>query len=116
MKTLWLFDRCTPHRVIDGDSLVLVVDTGFNHSAKVHVRLIGVDTPERNTNPEGWRLARAYVEDWLAEAGALSFSCVGPDKYGGRWLGTLRNNLGESLSDALIHSRLGVIYDGGARK
>ena len=114
MKNAWLFSYCTPNRVIDGDSLVLDIDTGFNHAATIHVRLLGVDTPERS-NPEGWRKAREYVENWLAEAGELSFMCVGPDKYGSRWLGTLRNKLGESLSDVLIHSGLGVPYDGGRR-
>lgn len=114
MKNAWQFSYCTPERVIDGDSLVLKIDTGFNHAATVHVRLLGVDTPERN-NPEGWRLAREYVENWLAEAGELSFLCAGPDKFGGRWLGTLRNSRGESLSDVLIHSGLGVPYNGGKR-
>lgn len=114
MKNEWLFAYCTMDRVIDGDTLVLAIDTGFYHSAKVHVRLLGVDTPER-TNPEGWRHAREYVENWLAESGGLSFVCTGPDKYGGRWLGTLRNKLGESLSDALIQAGLGVPYGGGAK-
>lgn len=115
MKNAWHFQYCTINRVIDGDSLVLDVDTGFNHSATVHVRLLGVDTPERGRDPEKWRKAREYVENWLAEAGALSFLCVGPDKFGGRWLGTLRNSRGESLSDVLIHSGLGVPYNGGKR-
>lgn len=115
MKTPWLFTYCTLGRVIDGDSIVLTVDTGFNHSAKVHVRLLGVDTPERGHDTEKWGLAREYTENWLAEAGNISFACVGTDKYGGRWLGTLRNKLGESLSDALIDSGLGKPYDGGKR-
>lgn len=110
----WNFTRCTLDRVIDGDSLVLLVDTGFRHFAKVHVRLSGVDTPER-TDPEGWRKAREYAENWLAEAGGIMFSCFGEDKYGGRWLGSIFNVRGESLSDALIASRVGVPYDGGKR-
>src|SRR4030067_1095376 len=114
MKTLWFFQHCQLDRVIDGDSLILLIDTGFCHSATVHVRLLGVDTPER-VNPEGWRRAREYVANWAEEAGALSFMCSGHDKYGGRWLGTIRNNLGESLSDALIRSGHGVPYCGGKK-
>lgn len=115
MKALWLFPYCKLDRVIDGDSFVLDIDTGFYHSAKVHVRLRGVDTPERGRNPEGWRQAREFVENWIGGSSTLSFACTGHDKYGRRWLGTVRNSLGESLSDALIDAGLGVVYDGGRK-
>lgn len=115
MKNPWLFQYCSLDHVIDGDSFMLDVKTGFYHRAEVHVRLLGVDTPERIDNPEGWRRAREYVGNWMAEAGAMTFMCTGPDKYGRRWLGTVRNSRGESLSDALIHSGFGVPYYGGRR-
>lgn len=113
MKNVWMFDRCTLDSVIDGDSLRIVVDTGFDHTASVHIRLLGVDCPERN-DPEGWRLAREFAGNWLAEAGKITLECFGREKYG-RWLGRVRNSLGESLSDALIESHVGVHYTGGAR-
>lgn len=115
MKTLWLFPYCKLDRMIDGDSFMLDVRTGFYHKAEVHVRLLGVDTPERSRDPEGWRLAREFTENWFADAVAPTFACTGPDKYRRRWLGTVRNSIGESLSDSLIHSGLGVPYDGGRR-
>lgn len=114
MKNKWVFDRCTLAEVTDGDSLWITVDTGFDHAATVHIRLLGVDCPERK-DPEGWRLARGFAINWLAEAGKITLECFGPDKYGRRWLGRILNNLGESLSDALIESRVGVPYTGGKR-
>lgn len=115
MKTRWVFPYCALDRMIDGDSFMLDIKTGFYHKAEVHVRLLGVDTPERSRDPEGWRLAREYVERWMEEAQTVSFACTGPDKYGRRWLGTVSNSIGESLSDALIASGLGVFYDGGRK-
>lgn len=115
MKTPWLFTRCTLDRVIDGDSMRIIVDTGFYHAANIHVRLLGVDTSERGGDPEKWRLAREYAENWFAEAGEFVFECRGPDKYGGRWLGGIINEEGEALSQALIGSGLGRPYDGGKR-
>ena len=112
MKEGWEFKYCEVDRVIDGDSLVLSIDTGFYHSAKVHVRLLGVDTPERTEDAEKWRLSREYVSNWLIEAKELSFFCTGPDKYGRRWLGVIRNHRGESLADVLIFSGHGVRYHG----
>lgn len=115
MKTPWVFTRCTLDRVIDGDSLRIVVDTGFHHTANVHVRLLGVDTPERGRDPEKWRLAREFVENWFNASGRLEFECHGVDKYGGRWLGNILNDTGESLGQSLIASGLGVFYDGGRK-
>lgn len=108
----WTFSRCTLDRVIDGDSMRIIVDTGFYHTANVHVRLLGVDTPERGRDPEKWRTAMQFAEKWFADAGKFSFECHGPDKYGGRWLGKIINRKGESLAQALIDSGHGAMYDG----
>lgn len=114
MKTPWTFSRCEVIKVTDGDSVQLHIDTGFNHAATIKVRLLGVDCPER-TNPEGWRIAREFAIRWLVETYPVTLECYGPDKYGGRWLGIIRNNMGESLSDALINSGFGVVYNGGKK-
>lgn len=113
--TPWLFQRCSLARVIDGDSLRIIVDTGFYHAANVHVRLLGVDTPERS-DPEKWRLAREFASTWLAASVGFIFECHGSDKYGGRWLGKIINSEGESLSQSLIDSGFGVPYFGGKKE
>lgn len=112
---IWTFDRCALDRVIDGDSMIVDVDTGFYHSAKVHVRLFGVDAPEKNKDPEGWARARSFSDAWLRGTKTLKFLCRGPDKYGRRWLGALHNDLGESLSDALLTQGLATPYRGGKK-
>lgn len=114
MKNPWLFTRCKLDRVIDGDSMRLIVDTGFHHSANIHIRLLGVDTPERGRDPEKWRLSREFAESWFSDAAKFTFECVGQEKYG-RWLGTVHNGSGGSLSQALIIAGLGVVYMGGAK-
>lgn len=52
-------------RVIDGDTLVILADTGFNQRAEVNVRLIAVFAPE--LDEAGGPEAKAWVETWLAE-------------------------------------------------
>jgi len=108
-----MFERCALDDVIDGDSLRIIIDTGFDHTARVHVRLLGVDCPERK-NPEAWRMAREFSATWMAESGKMTLECFGREKYG-RWLGKVRNSVGVSLSDALIASGFGVPYTGGKR-
>ena len=43
---LWHF-RAYPLRIIDGDTAVLLCDTGFGGRHEVHIRLAGVWAPER---------------------------------------------------------------------
>jgi micrococcal nuclease len=57
------------NRVIDGDTYVLDIDLGFHVWTTQHIRLLGIDCPERNT-PEG-KCAKAFAESWFA-------SCRGP--------------------------------------
>lgn len=112
-RTVWLFPRCTMKRVIDGDSVEIIADLGFGVAATVSVRLLGVDTPERGK--EGYAEATEFTRTWLANAEGLRFECSGKDKYGGRWLGTLRDGMGESLTDSLIAAGMGVAYSGGKK-
>lgn len=54
----------TVERVVDADTFSLVVDLGWHVSIRGHVRLIGVDCPERRT-PAGTAAAQ-WVTDLLA--------------------------------------------------
>jgi endonuclease YncB( thermonuclease family) len=67
--------RCDIERVIDGDTVVGTVDAGFGlwlHRGNegAHLRLLGVDTPERNE--KGWDAARQFTAAWVREAGSAN--------------------------------------------
>lgn len=55
-------------QVIDGDTIDLVVDLGFNIHHKIRVRLHGVDTPESRTvnkaEKEAGLRAKEFVKTW----------------------------------------------------
>ena len=51
-------------RVIDGDTLKLEIDTGFDEQCRETIRLRGIDCPELDT-PEG-QAAKRFVERELA--------------------------------------------------
>ena len=85
-------------RVVDGDTLDLMIDLGFRQFSKQRVRLYGVDTPETFGVKKGsaeWTAgvkAKAFVEHWLATHcpdGVMIKSHdgkqLGQGKYG-RWL------------------------------
>jgi len=109
--------RCL--KVIDGDTLELLIDTGFRTTRTERVRLLGVDTPElRSSDPEERERAQAaktYVEDWLFpdstahfdEWPLLIYSQKG-DSFG-RWLAEVQRN-GSDLASDLIDAGHGVEY------
>jgi len=67
--------RAELNRVVDGDTLDVVIDLGFYIKIKERIRLEGVDTPEVYGVPqdsEEYRMgleAKEYVERRLAENG-----------------------------------------------
>jgi endonuclease YncB( thermonuclease family) len=86
--------QATLERVVDGDTVDIVIDMGFSTFRKERIRLYGIDAPEINT--EAGKLARAFVEEWfwdnpkffvetiVAEGKSVSKR----DKYG-RYLGII---------------------------
>lgn len=56
--------RARVDRVKDGDTLVVVLDQGFNDTKQIDLRLLGVYAPELH-DVNGGAAAKAYVEKWL---------------------------------------------------
>lgn len=98
----------TLERVIDGDTVVLNIDLGFDVILTgVHMRIYGIDCPEKST--EEGKDALRYAREWVSIDTAYAVHkpkmytvCVQSnkkDKYG-RILGELfyaNNSLGEAL-------------------
>lgn len=102
--------RARPGRVIDGDTVELVVDLGFYIEHRIRVRVDGIDTPElRRGTPkhrEHGRLAREFVILWMAEAVAgppwpLTVA-TGKGKSFDRWVGTITRTDGNDLAADVI--------------
>jgi len=59
-------------RVVDGDTVDLVIDLGFDVCTRQRVRLLGIDTPESRTrDPEEKQfglLAKAKLKEWCLKA------------------------------------------------
>lgn len=105
--------KCKIVNVVDGDTLDIIVDLGFEVSLKERVRLIGVDTPEvfgAKAVTEG-KTASEFTKQWVAHRESrghfkyVSRKYNARDKYG-RSLGTLiwvnPGGFEESINEALI--------------
>ena len=66
-------------RVIDGDTLLLQIQTPIRSIVRQRVRLRGIDTPEMGT-PQGER-AKAYVDQILSGHEWIGITSTKPDAY-----------------------------------
>ena len=77
--------RCALHRVIDGDTIEVMVDLGFKRYSREKVRIAGIDAPERNT--EAGPHATEFTVHWC-DGAELLLESHKSDSFG-RWLGTI---------------------------
>lgn len=100
-------------RVIDGDTVVLVVDLGFTVSVNVEFRLLGINAPEmKGTTKVAGLNAKAHLEQLLAQ-GALSLKsekAPKTDKYG-RWLADITVTKADGTS---FNANQAMVTDGFA--
>lgn len=105
-------------RVIDGDTIVLTFDLGFDVRFTHTVRLYGINAPEHDTD-EG-RAATRYLSRKLASPHGRPVSLLvrtikdRTEKYG-RYLAVVFNARGVNVNDALVKAGHAKPYDGGKR-
>lgn len=110
--------RATVIRTIDGDTLELKVDLGFQISIVMHVRLYGINAPE--LNHPGGQEAKAFVTKWVLDnadsTGRVlirtyknASGAERTEKYG-RWLADVTGLGGHFLSIDLIATGHAVEY------
>lgn len=108
--------------VVDGDTIEVMLDLGFDHYYKNKVRLVGIDTPESRTTDLAEKKygieAKEFVKHTLEKSKIIVVKTEKPDsteKFG-RILGTIFvDNNTESLNDLLVRYGLAWRYDGGTK-
>ena len=106
--------HATMTRVIDGDTLEVVIDLGFKVAVRETVRLAGINCPERNT--DAGQAAKHAVEEWFANEGSR---CViktrkaeGETEKYGRYLAAVVSRHGADLVADLIAAGHAVRWTG----
>jgi micrococcal nuclease len=98
-------------KVVDGDTVDVSIDLGFDVWHKQRIRLNGIDAPEKNT-PLG-KVLKTYMIS-LLEGKTVKLEVTKPDKYG-RYLGKIYLDSEESINDQLIRFNLAKGYGGASR-
>ena len=104
-------------RVIDGDTVVADIDLGFHTWRRdEHLRLYGIDTPERRTETmDGWRAAKSALAERVE--GRELIICTIKNKRGdedvgkyGRYLVKIYDG-DELVNDWLLQQGHAVVYE-----
>ncbi len=107
-------------KVVDGDTIDIIIDLGFSLSKKERVRLAGIDTPESRTRDlkekEFGLEAKAFLARRL-EDGMVSGLKVKTEKDGkyGRMLGWIICGK-ENINEEMVYRGYAWEYDGGTKK
>ena len=126
-KSCYNFRVTEINRVVDGDTIDVTIDLGFDLYKKERVRVAGVDTPEKRTRDKEEKVLGIDATNWLKER--LEAAIKGDDeltirtelvggvgKYG-RLLGWLYIGDSEtSLNELMISEGYAWSYDGGTKK
>jgi len=108
--------------VIDGDTLDLVVDLGFDVHFRVRVRLHGINTPESRTSNKAEKelglKAKAYTKDWTTRHSTVFVKTVKDKKEKfGRILAEIYSDELKTacLNEDIIEAGFARKYNGEAR-
>lgn len=109
-------------KVIDGDTIDVEIDLGFDVSTTQRLRLAGIDTPESRTVDPREKTAGLFVKEWLTKTLSEGSFIVkttkldNSEKYG-RMLGTLyKGTEKESINEKMIRLGYAWAYDGGTKE
>ena len=126
-KSCYNFRVISIDKVLDGDTIDVTIDLGFDLYKKERVRVAGVDTPEKRTRDLEEKELGIHATNWLKEKldGAISGDddliirtelVGGVGKYG-RLLGWLYIGDAElSLNEQMITEGYAWAYDGGTKQ
>jgi len=109
--------KCEVTRIVDGDTVDVILDLGFSILHKARVRLYAIDTPESRTRNKDEKARGLMAKNFIVQHVNAAEKCViqthlkdSKGKFG-RVLGTLVTDE-LNINDALIENHLAVAYHG----
>ena len=98
--------------VVDGDTVDLSIDLGFDIWHKTRVRLLGLDTPEK-WHPYG-KVVKQYVIEQL-QGKEVQIVSTKQDKYGRYLVQIYLPKMEKTFNQHLINENMAKAYFGAAR-
>lgn len=107
--------KATVRRIIDGDTIEVLVDCGFRRFSVETLRILGVDTPEvRGASKQEGLISKAFVAETIPVGSEVVLKSQKSDSFG-RWLAEVFYEESEgvylNLAEVLIEKGLGIVYE-----
>tara|TARA_R100001480_G_scaffold39191_2_gene52080 strand:- start:135 stop:554 length:420 start_codon:yes stop_codon:yes gene_type:complete len=112
--------NCTVEKVVDGDTIDVVLDLGFDILYKSRVRLFGIDTPESRTRNKDekvrGKMAGAFLKEAIEDGEKVVIQTKLKDSRGkfGRVLGDVVVD-GININQLMVKCHLAVAYHGQSK-
>ena len=112
---------CKVTRVVDGDTIDVDLDLGFDIIYKCRVRLYGIDTPESRTRNKDekvrGKLAAKFLQDAISNGENVILQTQLKDSKGkfGRVLASVLVD-GININQQMVTNHLAVRYEGQSKK
>lgn len=107
-------------RVVDGDTIVVSAHIWLGVNVETYVRIKGIDTPEikgKCTLEKDLAVkAKMFVEESLPVGSTVYLHSTEHDKYGGRVVATVANDIYDDIGEELIKRGLAYPYTGKVKK
>jgi len=105
-------------KIVDGDTVDVSIDLGFNVTTIQRIRLSGVDTPETNSKNELEKSmgdeAKMFIINWVSLQKQMKIKTYKDDKYG-RILGEIFGDNDQCINNLLIEKGYAWSYDGNTK-
>jgi len=111
---------CTVERVVDGDTVDVTLDLGFDILHKCRVRLYGIDTPESRTRNKDekvrGKMAGAFLKEAIEDGEKIVIQTKLKDSKGkyGRVLGDIVVD-DVNINQLMVECHLAVAYHGQSK-
>ena len=93
-------------RIVDGDTIVLSIETGFRISTEQSIRLLGIEAPEVFSGPpeerEKGRASRAYLESLAPPGTPCTLRTYKERKTFDRYLGSVLLPDGRDVASEMV--------------
>ena len=110
--------KCEVKRIVDGDTVDVIIDLGFSIHFSTRVRLYGIDTPESRTRNKDEKvrgfLSKDYLKDWLDQGGVIIRTYRDKNGKFGRVLGEMVVG-GRNINLLMVDENLAVKYKGQSK-
>ena len=108
--------------VVDGDTIDVLCDLGYDVKIALRLRFMGINTPESRTRNKAEKVlglaAKEFLKDALASADLIEFESHDRGKYG-RVLATIYTTTGgkrTNINELLVKEDHARHYNGGKRE